>query len=298
MKIIPMKISPILLGLSLAVAASSLAASQDAASASSVPSVLQITREYTKPYKGGAAHDKTESAFITAMNRAKFPAYYIGMDSMSGKSRALFLTRYNSFDEWEKDNKLTEKTPGLSAELERASVADGELLDEVDSAVYTYDEELSYHPHHDLQHSKYYELTVFHVRPGHRHEWHELVKMVKDAHEKAGTSAHWGAYEMAYGGEDGTYLIISGDKSMADIDNGIAESKKWVEAMGGEEGLAKFEQLVGSAIESSRSELFAVNPNQSYVSPDWIKEDTAFWKPKSAATPAAKPAAAVKPAAQ
>jgi hypothetical protein len=293
-----MKISSVLLGLSLAAVGSSLAAAQDAAPTPSVPMVLQITREFTKPYRGGAAHDKTESAFITAMTRAKYPVYYVGMDSMSGKSRALFLTRYASFAEWEKDNKMVDKNPSLGAELERASVADGELLDAVDSVVYTYDADLSYHPHTDLEHHRYEEITVFHVRPGHHKEWHEVVKMVKDANEKGGTSSHWGMYEIAYGTEDGTYIALSGDESMADIDKGFAESKKFVEAMGGEEGMKKLDDLFGSAVDSSRTELFAINPKQSYVSEEWIKSDPNFWKPKAAAdAAAAKPAAKPVPAA-
>ena len=118
-----------------------------------MPKILQITREFTKPYKNGMAHDKTESAFITAMTKAKFPAYYVGMDSMSGKSRALFMTRYSSFDEWEKDNKIVDTNPSLNADLESASIADGELLEAVDSVVYTLDEDLSYHSHSDLDES-------------------------------------------------------------------------------------------------------------------------------------------------
>ena len=137
------RISPILLGLSLAVAGSSMAAAQQA---SSMPKVLQITREFIKPNKGGAAHDKTESAFVAAMAKAKFPAYYLGVDSLSGKSRALFLTQYDSFSDWEKDNKLVDKNPALSAELERASVADGELLESVDQSVFVRDDDLSYKP--------------------------------------------------------------------------------------------------------------------------------------------------------
>jgi hypothetical protein len=70
-------ISPVILGLSLAVAGSTFTAAQDASSTSTLPKILQITIEYTKPYKGGAAHDKTESAFIAAQARAKFPVYYI-----------------------------------------------------------------------------------------------------------------------------------------------------------------------------------------------------------------------------
>jgi hypothetical protein len=296
-----MKFSPILLGLSLAVAGSSLAAAQDAASTPSVPLVLQITREYTKPYKGGAAHDKTESAFVAAMTHAKFPAYYVGMDSLSGKSRALFFTRYPSFSEWEKDNKIVDKTPALAAELERAGIADGELLSDVDSVVYTFDADLSYHSHSDLQNHRYYQIAVFHVRPGHRKEWHEVVKMVKDAHDKAGDSAHWGMYEIAFGGEDSTYIALTGDPSMSAIDVAFSEDKKFVEAMGGEEGMKKLDELFGAAVDSSHSELFAVNPKQSYVNDDWIKADPSFWKPKAteaAAKPATKPAAAAKPSGQ
>jgi hypothetical protein len=289
-------VRPIVFSLSIALAGGAFAVAQDAASTSQVPMVLQITREYTKPYKGGAAHDKTESAFIAAQTKAKFPVYYVAMNSQSGKSRALFITRYSSFAEWEKDSKIVDKDPTLSAGLERAAIADGELLDEVDQMVYTYDADLSYHPHDDLQNHRVYQISVFNVRPGHAKQWHEVVKMVKDAHEKAGTSAHWGMYEIAFGAEDGTYIAITGDSSMSAIDTGFAEDKKFREAIGGEEGMRKLDELFGQAVSSSHSELFTVNPNQSYVSPDWIKSDPGFWKPKTAMAPAPKPAPAAKPA--
>jgi hypothetical protein len=287
-------ISPVLLGLSLAVAGSTLTAAQDASSTSTLPKILQFTIEYTKPYKGGAAHDKTESAFIAAEEKAKFPVYYVAMNSLSGKARALFMTHYDSFAEWEKDNKLVDSNPTLAAGLENAGLADGALLDEVDSVVYTYDEDLSYHPHSDLDKHRVYQISVFHVRPGKQKEWREVVKMVKDANEKAGTSAHWGMYEIAYGAPDGTFIVLSGDPSMSAIDLGYSENKKFVAALGGDEGMRKLDQLFGEAVESSHSELFVVNPKQSYVSEDWIKADPGFWKPKAAAAPAPKPAAAPK----
>jgi len=276
------KFNPILLGLSLAVVGSSLAVAQDAASTSSVPRILQITREYTKPYKGGEAHNKTESAFVTAMRGAKFPAFYVGMNSMSGKARSLYMTRYSTFAEWEKDNAVQAKNPSLSADIERASIADGELLEEVDSAVYTYDEDLSFHPHNDIDNHHFYQVFAFHVRPGHEREWHEVVKMVKEAHEKAGDSAHWGMYRLMFGGEGGTYVALSGDPSMSAIDDGFTGQKKYLEALGGEEGMAKLDALFGEAVDTSHSELFAVNPKQSFVSEEWIKKDATFWQPKAA----------------
>ena len=284
------KISPFVLGLLIAVAGSALAAAQDSPSDLKI---LQVTREYTKPYKNGTAHEKTESAFLQAMYKAKFPAYYVGLTSMSGKSRSLYLTIYNSFAEWEKDNKLVDKNPALSAELEHASVADGELLESVDSLVYTYDKDLSYKSRPDLIGARYMEISVFHVKSGHRSEWNKLGKLIKDAHDKAGTSAHWAMYEIAYGTQDGEFVALSADKSMADIDTGFGENKKFMDALG-DDGRKQMRELFASAVDYSRSELFSINPKMSYVPDAWIKADGDFWKPKAAPAPAAKPAAAEK----
>ncbi len=287
-------ISPILFGLFLAVAGNLAAKAQDTSPTSSIPSVLQIQVETVKPYKGGALHDKSESAFVAAFARAKFPAYYVAMNSLSGKPRELFVSHYNSFAEWQKDNKFLADNHTLSAEYERAGAGDGELLESTDSLIFTYDADLSYHSHSDLSHHRFYQMFVFHVRPGHHAEWNEVVKMVKDAHDKMGDGAHWGMYDLVYGGAGNTYVAISGDPSMSIIDKAMADNKQYIEAMGGMDGMNKLDQLFGEAVDTSHTELFQVNPVQSYVPEDWIKEDPGFWKPKPSIAPAAKPAAAEK----
>lgn len=284
------KLIPFVLGLSIAAGGSVLAAAQ---AAPTDFKVLQVTVEYTKPYKGGMAHDKTESAFVAAMTKSKFPAHYLGLNSMSGKPRALYLTLYDSFAEWEADNKLVDKNPALAAELEHASVADGDLLESINTLVFTSDKDLSYKSRPDLTHARYLEASIYHVKSGHREDWYKLAKLVKEAHEKAGTSAHWSMYEIAYGEADGYYVALSADDSMADIDTGFAENKKFRAALG-EDGAKQMRELFASAVDSSRSELYAINPKMSYVSDDWVKGDPDFWKPKAAAKPAAKPAAAEK----
>jgi hypothetical protein len=284
-----MKISPILLGLSLAATCSSMAAAQDASA--KPPAVLQITREYLKPGKAGLQHDKTEAAFVALMNKAKLQGHYVALNSMSGKSRALFITRYPTFAAWEADNKILDKNPGLSAELDRAAVADGELLDGLDQVVYTYDEELSYHPHPDVSHARYYEITVFHVRPGHRKDWYDVTKAYKEANDKAGTTQHWATYEIAYGTEAGTYISITARDTLAEVDAGVAEGKKIAAALGGEDGMRKLDESFWGAIDSTRTELFSINPKQSYPEEQWLKGDPDFWKPKAeAAASATRPA--------
>jgi hypothetical protein len=208
---------------------------------------------------------------------------------MSGKSRSLYLTIYNSFAEWEKDNKLVDGNAALTAELERDSIADGELLESVEQMIYTSDPDLSYKSRPDLTHARYVEMSVFHVRAGHGDEWKKLAKIVKDGHEKAGTSAHWSMYEAAYGANDGTYMALSADDSMADIDTGFAENKKFMDALG-PDGVKEFRALFASAVDTSYSQLFSINPKQSYPLDEWVKGNPDFWKPKAAM--AAKPAAA------
>jgi len=273
-----MKFAPVLC-LSIAAAGIAVAPAQDSSSMKP-PAVIQINREWLKPGRGGMMHDKSEAAFVAAMNKGKLQGHYIALNSLTGKTRALYITRYPSFEAWENDNKMVDKNAALSADLDRAAAADGELLEGMDSAVLVYNEELSFHPRPDFSHARYYELTVFRVRLGHEKQWRDITKMYKEACEKAGTDMHWGTYELVYGGEGGTYVSLSHRDSLTEIDKGISESKKLVEAMGGEEAATKLDQLFGEAVESVRTELFSINPKQSYVDDDTIKADPGFWKPK------------------
>ena len=48
------------------------------------PKILNVVREVVKPGKGGAAHERTESAFVRAMTAAKATDHYFALDSLSG----------------------------------------------------------------------------------------------------------------------------------------------------------------------------------------------------------------------
>ena len=103
------------------------------------------------------------------------------------------------------------------------------------------------------------------------------------------------------GGDGGTYIMLTHRESLAEIDKERAESKKLMEAMGGEDAAAKMDQMFAAAVESARSELFTINPKQSYVDEATMKADADFWKPKApksavAATAKPGPASATKPA--
>ena len=274
------KLSRFLLGLSLVLTCSCITAAQEKSQANpSIPRVLQITREFTKPGKAGFVHDASESAFVQAMARAKWPTHYLGMTSLSGKQRALFLTSYPSFEAWEKDNAAVQKNPTLAPAIEAASVADSAQLDSIDQAVFVFNDEMSLRPLADLSQMRYLEVSLYHVRPGHGREWNELVKLVKAAYEKGVPGSHWGVFEEVFGGDGGSYLVLTARKTLAEVDHGFQVENKQFEAAMGAEGMKKLEELAAASIESEQHQLFAFNPHMSYVADEWIKADPDFWKP-------------------
>jgi hypothetical protein len=187
-----------------------------------------------------------------------------------------------------------ENNKDLAAALDRANVADGELLANVDQGVLMFREELSLRPKVDIPHMRYFEISRFHVKQGHDKDWEALVKMYQSGFDKF-QDVHWAMYQVVYGQEDGTYILFNPMKTAAEIDRGFGDFEKFTAAMG-EDGMKKIAELTEKTVDSSETNLFMFNPRMSYASEDWIKADPGFWKPKPAAAAAAKPEK--KPAAQ
>jgi hypothetical protein len=258
------------------------------------PKVLSIQREFIKPGKAGALHEKFESAFVQAMTQAKWPTHYLAVNALSGKPRALFLTGYDSFDAWEKDYMAVQKNATLAAAVERASVADGDLLSDFDATALLFRDDYSLRAMFDIPHMRYFEISLYRVRPGHMQDWDTLVKMVIAAYQKI-PDVHWATYQAIYGQEGGTWVVFNPMKSASEIDQSFDQSKKFMAAMG--DDMKKFTELEAATIESSQHNWFAFSPKMSYVSDEWIKADPDFWKPK-ASSAAPKRKMEEKPAAQ
>jgi hypothetical protein len=284
------KLTGLWMGLCLLFGGLNVVAAQEMSGTTPPPKVLVIQREFIKPGKAGSLHQKTESAFVQAMVAAKWPSHYLALESLSGSSRALFLIGYDSFAEWEKDNEAMRNNATLSAALDRAGIADGDLLTAYDSGTFVYREDFSLRAPVNIAQMRYFEISRFVVRPGHEKDWEALVKLYKTGYEKAVPNAHWATYESVYGADNGgVYIVFNPMKSMGEIDDGFGDSKKFEAAMG-EAGMKKLGELSASCLEASQTNLFMFSPKMSYVPDAWVKADPTFWKPKMTA-PAKKPEA-------
>lgn len=136
----------------------------------SPPKILTITREFVKPGKAGTMHDKTEIAFVQAMAHSKWPTHYLGMNSLSEKARSPFFTGYESFEACGKKTRLPlRKTLRSRPDLTGLAIADGELLDSMEAGVFAYNAEYSLNQkaEHATATPRYFEIGVYHVKPGH-----------------------------------------------------------------------------------------------------------------------------------
>jgi hypothetical protein len=247
--------------------------------------ILVIQREYTKPGKSGAAHLKTESAFKAAAIAGKAPIHYLGMTSLSGPDRALFLSWYPSFESWETEAKIMDKLPA-GATLDKIFQAESDVLSTTDQSVWMLDTDKSYNTRKAAE-SHLMEIESFKIKPGHSAQWDEAVKMVKEAYMKGLPDSHWAMYRQLYGTGGDTYIVIVGFKSGGEIDKGLMDGAKFVAAMG-EAGMKKLDVLTSECVEDQMTNLFRFSPRMSLLPDDWTASDPDFWKPKLPPAPAAK----------
>jgi hypothetical protein len=250
------------------------------------PNILQIQREFTKPGKGGALHEKTESAYVAAAKAGKAPFHYFALTSLSGPDRALFLSGYESLAAMEAEHKAM--PPATAATLDRLNVPDGDLLSSADSSIMKLVPEQSMNTH-DLKGARYMELSLYKIKPGHEAEWDEAVKMVKAGYAKGVPSASWATFRELYGVPGDEYLVIQTAKSAAELDTEIMAGPRFVEAMGAA-GMKKLDELSAAAIESEQTNLFAIDPKMSLPPKEWVDAEPDFWAPKPVPMKKAAPA--------
>lgn len=255
---------------------STATAQEQASGAMPPPNVLVIEREFLKPGNAGSVHEKSESAFVQAMSQANSQEHYIAMNSLSGRSRALFFLGYDSFAGWQKDNDAMQKNPTLAAAFDQAEEADGKLLQSFDTGVFVYQPDKSVGTPINVGQMRYVAITMIKMHPGHGEDWDALAQMHNSIFGKL-PNAHSAVFAKAYGEDSGgTYIVITPMRSLAELDQRRADSKQAWAAVSADQK-KKMEDLEASAFESIETNLFAFDPKMSYPSDTWKKADPEFW---------------------
>lgn len=254
-------------------------AQEAGAKVTSPPKVLVIDVENLKPGVSGSAHQKTENAFVEASQKSKAAEHYLAMDAISGPPRSLFFFSYDSFAALEKQHQQEMGDAGLGEDIDHAVAEDGELLSSMSRNIYTLRDDLMHETGVDIPTMRYMQIIRVRIRVGHQQEWEEYLKMLRANLDKAEPGRHIALYQSAYGWENGgMWLLITPMKSLSEVDAADANSAKFREAMG-DANMKHYRELAAASIESSQRNLFAFNPQMSYVRDEWVSADP-FWKRK------------------
>jgi hypothetical protein len=251
------------------------------------PAMIQIYREEVKPGKT-SLHVKSEAAFLRDFKAAKLTPNYTAFATITGPDEAWFVARYDNYASFGKDLTAQDKSSARAA-MDKDLVADGELLSRSTSIIARYREDLSYRPGVNIPLTRYFNVSIVRVRPGHVTDFEDARKIVKAAHEKTSLKFNYSVYQVISGMPAGTFLIMSYGKSLADFDAaGDIHGQAYRDAVG-DDGRKKLNDLAASGTIGSDSMIFAVDPRMSNPDKATIDADPAFWAPKSAA-PAMKSA--------
>jgi hypothetical protein len=260
------------------------------------PKVLSIFREEIKAGRGGA-HERLETGYVRALQRAKWPVHSLAMVATAGGTDAWYMSTYDSFADMEKDRRNMDRNAQLSADFERLDGLDSEFRTGQRTIVCSLVEELTIGGNFDVSQMRYFTVNTVRVRPGRDEDYREARKILMDAVKKGDPNSHSVVFTVRAGMPNGTYLIFTPRKSLAEMDPNPAVARAVQQAMG-EDNNKKRQKLLADSVISSENSIYAFSPRMSYVSPEWVKSGGEYWAPKpppAARAPAKKPTEGDKP---
>ena len=278
-------------GLSLALAGSPAAHAQTPVVPP--PNILNIETVNIKPYADGP-YDKVASEYPGLSEQLKDPTHVLAMEALTGSPRAIYLAGYDSYEALQKNEKWLLGDPKADAKFDALDAREAAYVSEVHYTIWHFRPDLSNNvAGADIPHSHYWEVIVFHMRPGHVEQFEELTKLYRDASLKSGQNVPWATYQGLMGVTD-SYLVLVPMTSLKDVDTGLAHRKDFGAALGNEGG-QRMGKLTEESVASVEDNLWMVNPEWSYVEKSWIEADPQYWAPEPAAKHARKPAAGAAP---
>jgi hypothetical protein len=244
----------------------------------SQPSMLTITREDVKTGHN-AMHAAFEAGWPAAYTKAKSPYYYLAMVAMTGPNESWYVSPYASHAAYGESMKMESDDKALTAEIARLQKGDADHINSVRSMHAVARTDLSYGAYPDMAMARFFEITIFRVRPGFEEGFASAAKAYAAAAKRAAPNMSWRTYEVIAGLPGPTYLVFSSVQSFAEFDRSMAQGMAIGKAFTPDE-LATMEKFSTAGMINAETQRFRVDPKQSYVDGPTKDKDKAFWNQK------------------
>lgn len=262
---------PVLLSLSVARPASSQGVP------TTQPNLLTIVREEVK-VGHGAAHAAHEAGWPAAYGRAKSTDYYLALVSMTGPNEAWYVTPYASHAAQGESMKRESADAVLTAELQRLSRGDADHINSLRVINAVARPDLSHGAFPDLGLVRFYEITIFRVRPGHEMAFADAAKAYAAAAKRASTNASWRTYEVTAGLPGPTFMVFGTVQQFSEFDRSMQDGRATMQAFTPDE-LSVLQKFSTAGMINAETQRFRLDPTQSYVDAETKAKDPAFWNP-------------------
>jgi hypothetical protein len=247
----------------------------------SQPNVLQIVREEVK-VGHDADHTKTEAAAIPLLEKTKFPYFAIALVALTGQPEAWFVLPYDSQAALGDSMKRLNEDPGLAPDFARLARADAEHITGTRTILAVGRKDLSHGAFPDAGKQRFYDVTIFRVRPGHEPEFQAAAKAYGAAADRSVPATSYRVYQVTAGMPTPTFLVFSSVGSFADFDKLEGQGDALMKAASADERSA-FQKFFSEALISQETQRFRVDPEMSYVPKEVRAQDPDFWMPKKPA---------------
>src|SRR3989449_2831031 len=172
---------------------------------SSQPALITIYREQVKLGRG-TEHERIEAGWPAAFAKAKSPNYYLAMTSLTGPNEAWFIVPFASNAAVADEMKLESSDTALAADLARLGRADAEVLTDARAIQAVARTDLSHGAFPDLAKMRFWEISIFRVRPGHESDFEAAAKVYGAATDRAATGFSYRVYQITAGLPEPTFL--------------------------------------------------------------------------------------------
>jgi len=257
------------------------------------PKVLRIARYSLRPGRS-AAQERIGGILARAMGRAKYPANFIALSSVSGEAGVWIIESHDSFASVESADAFVDNTPALKWSVGQFEAQNGELVSGERRLLAAYRKDLSYRGEQlaqGLPKMRYVSVVMVRLHPSRDADFTEAVKVVTGAYEKINSDQPMVVYQVVSGSPGPAFLFLSPMISLKTMDEAPTRGLAIREAMG-EANAAAVLKTSAEVTASSESFLFTLNPRMSYVSKEFAAADPEFWTPKPPPKPAVQPAGA------
>lgn len=248
--------------------------------AAAQPNYIHIWQETVKPGRG-VEHARHEAGYVAALEKAKLPSwpYGLAMVSETGASEAWWITPWESNAAIRDGQKEMDQALAVTAEFNRLDRIDAEYVTKIKRTIARARADLSVGAFPDPAKARFFEITVYRLRPGHEPQFDEAAKAYGAAVKRSGVKTGTWVYQVIAGLPVPTFLTFTSVEDYGQFDQLAADWGKTWEAATPEEQ-ATMTKFIKESVVEEETNRFRVDPDMSYVPKETRAQDPAFWSPK------------------